>query len=262
MDKKKSGSFASCVKKYGPESGRVILQIPNSALPYQTGSTLDSRIRKTRVERTGELEKVDNHYKYKGATFGVEKSQQVVTHPADRETLEDVAMAVARQISIAENLEQEAIKACEETDKISELLDESSARQELAKELLERFQFKMSNTISLKSSDGDSFPIDEEAAKLSLKLKTIIDQKDDLVRNISSITLSKVIEYCSKHVPNNNADEEALKLFDQELVNNVDKLKPGELLLILNSKDLKPMNEMLVEVIDQAFAKRCSGGPS
>ena len=80
---------------------------------------------------------VDNHYKYKGATFGVEKSQQVVTNPADRETLEDVAMAVVRQISIAENLEQEAIKACEETDKILELLDESSARQELAKELLE-----------------------------------------------------------------------------------------------------------------------------
>ncbi|PWA66108.1 SKP1-like protein 14 [Artemisia annua] len=152
----------------------------------------------------------------------------------------------------------------------------------------------MSNTISLKSSDGDSFPIDEEAAKLSLKLKTIIDQKDDLVRNISSITLSKVIEYCSKHVPNNNADKEALKLFDQELVNNVDKVsllylveaaknlkidglynlsreslieklavsKPDELLLMLNSKDLKPMNEMLVELIDQGLAERCSGGPS
>ena len=141
----------------------------------------------------------------------------------------------------------------------------------------------MSNTISLRSSDGDSFPIDEEAAKLSLKLKTIIDQKDDLVRNISSITLSKVIEYCSKHVPNNNADDqEALKLFDQEFVKNVDKVRllylveaaknlkidglynlcheslieklavseADDLLLMLHSKDLKPMNDVLVEVID------------
>ena len=57
----------------------------------------------------------------------------MVTNPAD-----DVAVAVAPQISIAKNLEQEAIKACEETDKISELLDKSSAMQELAKELLER----------------------------------------------------------------------------------------------------------------------------
>ena len=134
----------------------------------------------------------------------------------------------------------------------------------------------------------------EEAAKLSVKLKTIIEQKDDLVRNISSITLLKVIEYCSKHVPNNNADEEALKLFDQEFVNNIDKVsllylveaaknlkidglynlsreslieklavsKNDDLLLMLHSKDLKPMNEMLVELIDQALAKRCSGGPS
>ena len=149
----------------------------------------------------------------------------------------------------------------------------------------------MSNTISLRSSDGDSFPIDEEAAKLSLKLKTIIEQKDDLVRNISSITLSKVIEYCSKHVPNNNADEEALKLFDQEFVRNVDEvrllylveaaknlkidglynlcqgslieklavLEDADLLLMLNSKDLKPMNEMIVEAM---LKKRCSGGPS
>ena len=152
----------------------------------------------------------------------------------------------------------------------------------------------MSNTIALRSSNGDSFLIDEEAAKLSLKLKTIIDQKDDLVRNISSITLSKVIEYCSKHVPNNNADEAALKLFDQEFVKNVDKVRllylveaaknlkidglynlcheslieklavseADDLLLMLNSKDLKPMNEMLVAAMDQSLKKRCSGGPS
>ena len=100
---------------------------------------------------------VDNRYKYNCATFGVETSQQVVaipynvdnnnvaqtaqesiTNPADRETLEDAAMVVARQISIAENLEQEAIKACEETDKISDFLEESLAMQKLAKELHER----------------------------------------------------------------------------------------------------------------------------
>lgn len=100
---------------------------------------------------------VDNHYKFKGASAGVKASQQVVaipynvdnnnvaqtaqesiTYPADREILEDAAMVAARQISIAENLEHEAIKACEKVDKIAELLDESSAMLELAKELHER----------------------------------------------------------------------------------------------------------------------------
>lgn len=37
-----------------------------------------------------------------------------ITNPADRETLE--AIVVARKISIAENLEQEMIKACEKAD--------------------------------------------------------------------------------------------------------------------------------------------------
>nr|GEW94797.1 SKP1-like protein 4 [Tanacetum cinerariifolium] len=152
----------------------------------------------------------------------------------------------------------------------------------------------MSNQISLTSSNGESFSIDEEAAKLSLKLKTIIDQKDDLVKNISSITLSKVIEYCSKHVPNNDADEEALKLFDQEFVSNVDKVSllylveaakdlkikglydlsreslinklavsgNDEILLLLNREDLKSVNETLFELADKALVKRCSsGGP-
>ena len=65
-------------------------------------------------------------------------AQESITNPADRETLKDAAMVVARQISIAENLEQEAIKACEETDKILDLLEESLAMQKLAKELHER----------------------------------------------------------------------------------------------------------------------------
>ncbi|PWA65808.1 PcMYB1 protein [Artemisia annua] len=82
------------VKKYGVGKWQVILSDP------QFGSALSNR------------SNID--------------LKQVVTNPADRETLEDVAMAVARQISIAENMEQETIKACEETDKISELLDESS----------------------------------------------------------------------------------------------------------------------------------------
>ena len=65
-------------------------------------------------------------------------AQESITNPADRETLKDAPMVVARQISIAENMEQEAIKACEKADKIAELSDESLVMLELAKELHER----------------------------------------------------------------------------------------------------------------------------
>ncbi|PWA64928.1 telomere repeat-binding factor 4 [Artemisia annua] len=91
------------------------------------------------------LKEVDNRYKYKGASSGnvdnnsvAQTTQKSITNPADRETLEDAAMVVARKISIAENLEQEAIKACEKADKIAELFDESLVMLKLAKELHER----------------------------------------------------------------------------------------------------------------------------
>ncbi|GJU47904.1 SKP1-like protein 1B [Tanacetum coccineum] len=118
----------------------------------------------------------------------------------------------------------------------------------------------MSKPISLTSSNGESFSIDEEAAKLSLKLKTIIDQKDDLVKNISSITLSKVIEYCKAA-----KDLKIKGLYDlcrESLINKLAVSGNDEVLLLLNREDLKSVNETLFELADKALVKRCSsGGP-
>ncbi|GJU47903.1 SKP1-like protein 1A [Tanacetum coccineum] len=82
-------------------------------------------------------------------------------------------------------------------------------------------------TIYLKSSDNQLFSMEEAAAKLSLKLKRIIEDKDRVVNNfikidnVKGITLTKVIDYCCKHVISKD-DAEALELFDQELVRNED----------------------------------------
>ncbi|PWA59455.1 hypothetical protein CTI12_AA391480 [Artemisia annua] len=55
-----------------------------------------------------------------------------------RETFEDAAMVATQKISIAENYGQEVIKACENADKIAELINDSLVMLELAKELHER----------------------------------------------------------------------------------------------------------------------------
>ncbi|PWA92342.1 Histone H1/H5 [Artemisia annua] len=150
---------ALCCIEYpnGPDINAILSFINQKFdVPENFKRSMTSKLR--RLVFTGELEKVDNRYKYKGASSGFETSQQLVAipynvdnnsvaqttqksiaNPADRETLEDAAMVVARKISITENLEQEAIKACEKADKIAELLDESLVMLKLAKELHERY---------------------------------------------------------------------------------------------------------------------------
>ncbi|XP_059435567.1 SKP1-like protein 1A [Corylus avellana] len=81
-----------------------------------------------------------------------------------------------------------------------------------------------SKKITLKSSDGEAFEVDEAVA---LESPTI---KDDCAENViplpdvTSKILAKVIEYCKKHVkaqatnPDNRTSDDDLKAWDAELV--------------------------------------------
>ena len=97
--------------------------------------------------------------------------------------------------------------------------------------------------ITLKSSEGETFEIDEAVALESQTIKHMIE--DDCadsgipLPNVNSKILSKVIEYCKKHVESaksddrvSNADEE-LKIWDAEFV-NIDQATLFDLILVYN----------------------------
>ncbi|KAJ0493973.1 putative S-phase kinase-associated protein [Helianthus annuus] len=93
-------------------------------------------------------------------------------------------------------------------------------------------------TIVLKSSDGETFEVDEVVALESQTIKHMIE--DDCANttiplpNVTSKIISKVIEYCKKHVESaKNEDktaEEDLKSFDSEFV-KVDQATLFDLIL-------------------------------
>ncbi|KAG2698293.1 hypothetical protein I3760_07G144700 [Carya illinoinensis] len=95
--------------------------------------------------------------------------------------------------------------------------------------------------ITLKSSDGETFEVDEAVALESQTIKHMIE--DDCadngipLPNVTSKILSKVIEYCKKHVEAPKAEERAasldedLKTWDAEFV-RVDQATLFDLILV------------------------------
>jgi hypothetical protein len=93
--------------------------------------------------------------------------------------------------------------------------------------------------ITLKSSDGESFEVDEAVALESQTIKHMIE--DDCadngipLPNVTSKILAKVIEYCKKHVdaakPDEKVTEEELKNWDTDFV-KVDQATLFDLILV------------------------------
>lgn len=103
-------------------------------------------------------------------------------------------------------------------------------------------QYTMSSSskvIVLKSSDGETFEVEEAVALESQTIKHMIE--DDCadtsipLPNVTSKILSKVIEYCKKHVETPKTDDKAaeddLKSFDAEFV-KVDQGTLFDLILV------------------------------
>ncbi|KAJ1436564.1 S-phase kinase-associated protein 1-like [Sesbania bispinosa] len=80
--------------------------------------------------------------------------------------------------------------------------------------------------ITLKSSDGEVFEVDEAVGLQSQAIKYMIEDKcvdgNIPLSNVTSRILAKVIEYCKKHVEASNSDdkpsEEDLKAWDVDFM--------------------------------------------
>nr|ACS69067.1 pollen specific SKP1-like protein LSK3 [Lilium longiflorum] len=114
--------------------------------------------------------------------------------------------------------------------------------------------------ITLKSSDGVFFEVDQIVMMESQMLKNMIE--DDCTEiiiplpNVAGNILSKVIEYCKKHAEaavanptgQDKAADEALKQWDAELV-NVDKGTLYQLILASNYLNVKGLLDLTCQTV-------------
>ncbi|XP_010690359.2 SKP1-like protein 1B [Beta vulgaris subsp. vulgaris] len=119
--------------------------------------------------------------------------------------------------------------------------------------------------ITLKSSDGENFDVEESVALESQTIKHMIedDCADNAIPlpNVTGKILSKVIEYCKKHVEsaaaksstedrsssNSTADEE-LKSWDAEFV-KVDQNTLFDLILAANYLNIKSLLDLTCQTV-------------
>ncbi|EEF52764.1 SKP1-like protein 1B [Ricinus communis] len=112
--------------------------------------------------------------------------------------------------------------------------------------------------ITLKSSDGETFEVEELVALESQTIKHMIE--DDCadsgipLPNVTSKILSKVIEYCKKHVETpksedrpSSADDD-LKAWDAEFV-KVDQATLFDLILAANYLNIKSLLDLTCQTV-------------
>ncbi|KAG6533903.1 SKP1-like protein 1 [Zingiber officinale] len=121
----------------------------------------------------------------------------------------------------------------------------------------------MAKAITLRSSDGEVFEVDEAVAMESQTIKHMIE--DDCadngipLPNVTSKILSKVIEYCKKHVEVSVATaskttddasrlDEDLKSWDSEFV-KVDQATLFDLILAANYLNIKGLLDLTCQTV-------------
>ncbi|KAH7834544.1 hypothetical protein Vadar_017258 [Vaccinium darrowii] len=114
-----------------------------------------------------------------------------------------------------------------------------------------------SKTIVLKSSDGETFEVEESVAVESQTIKHMIEDNcaDTSIPlpNVTSKILAKVIEYCKRHVESaakseDKAVDDALKTFDTEFV-NVDQAVLFDLILAANYLNIKSLLDLTCQTV-------------
>ncbi|XP_074587259.1 SKP1-like protein 1 [Curcuma longa] len=121
----------------------------------------------------------------------------------------------------------------------------------------------MAKTITLRSSDGEVFEVDEAVAMESQTIKHMIE--DDCadngipLPNVTSKILSKVIEYCKKHVEASVATaskssddatriDDELRFWNSEFV-KVDQATLFDLILAANYLNIKGLLDLTCQTV-------------
>ncbi|KAJ8451910.1 hypothetical protein Cgig2_007393 [Carnegiea gigantea] len=110
--------------------------------------------------------------------------------------------------------------------------------------------------ITLRSSDGETFEVDEAVALESQTIKHMVedDCADSVIPlpNVTSKILAKVIEYCKKHVDSPKTDDrqvdEELKSWDAEFV-KVDQATLFDLILAANYLNIKSLLDLTCQTV-------------
>ncbi|KAL3514986.1 hypothetical protein ACH5RR_021888 [Cinchona calisaya] len=115
-----------------------------------------------------------------------------------------------------------------------------------------------SKMIVLKSSDGETFEVEEAVALESQTIKHMIEDNcaDTSIPlpNVTSKILAKVIEYCKKHVEaaklsdGDKTSDEELKSFDADFV-KVDQGTLFDLILAANYLNIKSLLDLTCQTV-------------
>ncbi|XP_031494842.1 SKP1-like protein 1A [Nymphaea colorata] len=112
-------------------------------------------------------------------------------------------------------------------------------------------------TVTLKSSDGEVFEVEEAVAKESQTISHMIEDgcadSGIPLPNVTSKILAKVIEYCKKHVEaqkntEDRTQEEELKTWDAEFV-KVDQATLFDLILAANYLNIKNLLDLTCQTV-------------
>ncbi|KAE8724717.1 SKP1-like protein 1B [Hibiscus syriacus] len=112
-----------------------------------------------------------------------------------------------------------------------------------------------SKKIMLRSSDGETFEVEEAVAVESQTIKHMIedDCADNAIPlpNVTSKILSKVIEYCRKHVEaatKENNSEDEIRAWDADFV-KVDQNTLFDLILAANYLNIKSLLDLTCQTV-------------
>ncbi|CAE6076840.1 unnamed protein product [Arabidopsis arenosa] len=109
----------------------------------------------------------------------------------------------------------------------------------------------MSKMVMLQSCDGESFQVEEAVAVQSQTIAHMVE--DDCVgdgipvSNVTGAILSKVIEYCKKHVVADSATEESideLKKWDAEFMRAMEQSTLFDVILAANYLNIKDLLDL------------------
>ncbi|KAL1542882.1 SKP1-like protein 1A [Salvia divinorum] len=112
--------------------------------------------------------------------------------------------------------------------------------------------------ITLRSSDGEEFEVEEVVAQESQTVKYLIEDVSGgsaiPLPNVTGKILAKVIEYCKRHVDAASKDgdktgsDEELKAFDADFV-KVDQATLFDLILAANYLDIKSLLDLTCQAV-------------